>query len=436
MKIGEFSTDTTGERKRVAATVTWEDCDQPPCEIYFETDGRFAESLWCNPDAFLVGCVIPAFVRGEARVLVEEAICPEVRDGLMTALMWLRRWYYPPDRKLLTIDANVHASASKRATGARAGVLFSGGVDSLGVLRWNRLQVPLGHPASIKDGVLIVGLHDEDARMRREVEGQLSLIAEDAGVTLVPIATNLVKSLGGMVHWEDQWEGAALAAVAHTLAGRLTQLSVASTHDIPTMMPLGSHPVLDPNYSSRELQIRHEGIILSRLAKTKLIAEWDTALQNLRVCNLVPLGKKTGQGTLNCGSCEKCIRTMLALVALGALERTRAFPCTDVSADLVRTISHFDRMIRYRFYIELLGPLKERGREDLVRAIEELIRRSRPTEVVDIVRGKLVEVDQCYLNGWFRRVKRLARSVVHPATVESKGLLASVPTSLTSPKAK
>ena len=120
MKIGEFSTDTTGERKRVAARVTWEDCDQPPCEIYFETDGRFAESLWCNPDAFLVGCVIPAFVRGEARVLVKEAICPELRDGLMTALMWLRHWFYPPDRNLPTIEAKSQTSVPQRTTVGRA----------------------------------------------------------------------------------------------------------------------------------------------------------------------------------------------------------------------------------------------------------------------------------------------------------------------------
>ena len=432
MKIERFSTDTAGGQKRISATVTWEDCEQPPCEIYFETDSRFAESLWCNPDAFLVGCVIPAFAQGESRILVEEPICPELREGLMTALMWLRHWYYSPDRKLPTIEAKVRASASQRTTAARAGLLFSGGVDSLATLRWNRLRIPREHPASIKDGVLIFGLQGEDAQMRREIETQLSVIAEDAKVTLVPIATNLVKNLRGMAPWEDQWEAGALAAVAHTLAGRLTHLGVGPTHDISTMMPLGSHPVLDPNYSSRDLRIRHEGIILSRFAKTKLVSEWDTALQNLRVCNKIPFGKRTEQGTLNCGQCEKCVRTMLGLVALGALDRTRAFPSKQVSADLVRSIPGFDRMIRYRFYIDLIGPLKEKGREDLVREIEDLMKRGRPRQVAKLLEKKLVEVDQHYLNGWLGKVKRLACSVTHPGTVKSNGPIDLAPTPLAS----
>jgi hypothetical protein len=420
MKIERFLTDTTADRKRVSATVTWEDCDQPPCEIYFETDSRFGESLWCNPDAFLVGCVIPAFALGEARVLVEEAICPELRDGLMTALMWLRRWYYPRDHKLPRIDAKIQASVPRRTMAVRTGLLFSGGIDSLSVLRWNRIHIPREHPASIQDGVLIFGIQNEDAQMRKDIEAQLSFIAEDAAVTLIPTSTNLIKVFNEVVHWEYQWEASALAAVAHTLAGRLSHLTIASTNDIGTMIPLGSHPVLDPYYSSRDLCIRHEGITLSRFAKTKLVAEWDTALQNLRVCNKIPYGQKTHQGTLNCGKCEKCIRTMLGLVALGALDRTRAFPCTEVSADLVRTIPYFSPLIRYRFYLDMVEPLRQKGREDLARAIEDLIRRSRPMEVVDILKGKLVEVDRRYLNGWLGKAKRLALSAVHPATVNAK----------------
>ena len=436
MKIARFVTETAGDRKRVSATVTWEDRDRPPDEIYFETDGRFADSLWCNPHAFLVGCVVPAFVLGESRVLIEAAVCPELRDGLTKSLMWLRRWGYSGDRKLPTIDAPVQASVPERTTPARAGILFSGGIDSLAALRWNRLHIPREHPASIKDGLLIFGIQGEDAEMRREIEAQLSIIAEEAGVVLIPVSTNLTQSFGELVNWEFQWEASALAAAAHTLAGRLSHLTIASTNDIATMIPYGSHPVLDPNYGSHDLRIKHEGIAMSRFAKTKLVAEWEGALQNLRVCNKIPYGQKTDQGTLNCGTCEKCIRTMLTLVALGALDRTRAFPCTEVSADLVMTISHFTPIVRYLYYLDVLEPLRQKGREDLVRAIEKLIRRSRPMEVVDIFMAKLSEIDQRYVNGWCGRLKRLARSVVHPAPVKSNGRVDSVLKPLMPPRAE
>jgi hypothetical protein len=367
---------------------------------------------------------------------VEEAICPELRDGLMKAMMWLRRWYYPQDRRLVRIEANVRTSVSKGAREERMGLFFSGGVDSLSVLRWNRLHIPLEHPASIKDGVLIFGIQNENAQMRRDIEDQLSVIAEEARVTLIPISTNLVEAFNEMVHWEHEWEGAALAAVAHALTGRLTQAVIASTNDISTMMPLGTHPVLDPNYSSSDLRIRHEGITLSRFVKTKLIAEWDTALQNLRVCNQIPYGKKTEQGTLNCGKCEKCIRTMIALVALGALDRTRAFPCADVSPDLVGTVPYFNDIIRYRYYVDVIEPLRAKRREDLVRAIEALIKRSRPREVVGIFQMKLSEVDRRYLGGWLGKAKRFAGSAVRPTTAKSNDVIDSIPLPLTSQRAK
>ena len=419
MKIGRFVTDTTGGRKRVSATVTWEDCDRAPCEIYFETDSRFAESLWCNPHAFVVGCIVPAFVLGETRVLVEEAICPELRDGLMTALMWLRHWFYPPDRNLPTIEAKAQTFVPQRTTVGRAGLLFSGGIDSLSVLRWNRLHVPAGHPASFKDGVLLFGLQGEDAQMCRDIEAQLSVIAEDAGIALVPITTNLVQSLGRGVEWATNWQGSVLAAAPHTLAGRLTEASISSGRYIQNLVPFGTHPVLDPNYSSRDLRIRHEGITLSRFAKTKLLVEWDTALQNLRVCNTIPFGKKTEQGLLNCGKCEKCIRTMLALVAVGALERTRAFAVSDVSAESLRELCRQGVGNVAVFYDELVPLLQGKGRKDLVRAVKEVAKCSRKYKMMEMWKGKAKDLDRIYLGARLTRLRRM----MHPGTsVPSQGM--------------
>ncbi len=41
---------------------------------------------------------------------------------------------------------------------------------------------------------------------------------------------------------------------------------------------------------------------------------------------------------LNCGKCEKCVRTMLALLALGVLHRSHAFPVNDVDEKLVASM--------------------------------------------------------------------------------------------------
>jgi hypothetical protein len=118
------------------------------------------------------------------------------------------------------------------------------------------------------------------------------------------------------------------------------------------------------------LQIQHDGILLTRLDKTKLVADWNVALQNLRVCNKTNLIKPDA---LNCGQCEKCVRTMLALVSLGMLDKTRAFPEDNLSEELVLTKAYIKPLYSESCYGEMIAPLAAKGRHDFVRAIKRLI---------------------------------------------------------------
>ena len=61
---------------------------------------------------------------------------------------------------------------------------------------------------------------------------------------------------------------------------------------------------------------------------------------------------------------------MLGLEAVGILEKTPAFVENEVSTDL---LSNFSITIRHRepFYLELLEPLRKRGRQALVNRIRE-----------------------------------------------------------------
>ena len=103
---------------------------------------------------------------------------------------------------------------------------------------------------------------------------------------------------------------------------------------------------------------------MSRLDKLRIIADWDVALDHMRVCLAnVP-------DELNCGKCEKCVRTMLGLEAIGALSKTRAFARHQVTP---KDLDGFSITIRHRepFYRELLEPLTQRGRQDLVGVIQK-----------------------------------------------------------------
>ena len=142
MRIENLRSEKKGNRVRVAATVIWEDCDRPTQEVYFETDEVFADGLSCNPHAFLVGCIIPAMHYGEKRVIMDAEICPELRTGLITAMNWIRHWYYGPERNLVQIETKTRSNLLTPRTTERAGFFFSGGVDAFATLRANRLTFP------------------------------------------------------------------------------------------------------------------------------------------------------------------------------------------------------------------------------------------------------------------------------------------------------
>lgn len=416
MRVENLRFEEGGDSVRAVATVIWEDCPRPTQELYFETVRDFADSLSGNPHAFLVACSMPAMYFGEKRVLIEREICPELIDGIVTAMNWMRFWWYKPSKRLPKIEAKTRTALPLPQTPERAGLFFSGGIDSLATLRANRLNYPSEHPGSIKDGLLVCGLEIRNPTIFGYVRNSLSVLAEDAGITLIPIHTN-IRRLGpenGDEFWGNFWlkefMGACFSAIAHAFSKRLTKVSINSCHDIPNVIPYSSHPLINPNYSSSNLRIRHEGITLSRYEKTRLVSGWDLALRHLRVCNIT---EEYQPGKLNCGKCEKCVRTMLAFLALGLLEKSYAFPAANISEGLVMNAVQLNANT-LPLYGELLGPLAEAGRHDLVRAIERRIASYYRAEKKMKWRKLLIEptkeFDEKKLRGTLRKVKRLFHS--------------------------
>ena len=113
------------------------------------------------------------------------------------------------------------------------------------------------------------------------------------------------------------YHGAGLAAVAYALAPVHRKVIIASSYASADLHPWGSPPLLDPLWSTESLEIVHDGGE-TRLEKLRGLAGHPEGLALLRVC-------WENADENNCGRCEKCLRTMLELRALG-VEFTAAFP--------------------------------------------------------------------------------------------------------------
>jgi hypothetical protein len=399
MRIENLRIETQSDRARAAARLIWEDTEREPQEIYFETRGEFSDSVSANPHAFLVAGTIAALRHGERRIALDAAICPELKLGLMTAARLLQFWC-GSDRPPIKIESK-EQRRSKPQKRRRAAFCFTGGVDSLATLRTNRLNFHPDDAGYIRDGVLIFGLEVERLESFQCVTDVLARLASEDGFTMVPVYTNVQDLDKNWTFWTDEFEAAVLASVGHALSERIETLMIGSSFDFAWLHPHGSHPLLDPNYSSNDVRIRHDGTALSRLEKTHLIAEWPQALRALRVCNRTEMYQPE---VVNCGTCEKCLRTLTALLIAGRLDALSTFRQREVTPELIAMHAQLDDT-SFPFWSELAGPLRERGRDALADAVDEAISRYRGELGFT---GALRRIDRVHLHGSLRAVKHAA----------------------------
>ena len=365
--------DTT----RISATIEWEDQPYPQQVLEFEiSDADAAVKSWLDErcaDAFLAACFPLAALHGESRVRTEEKPCPMLVEGLQTAHAWWVSWggMYPRAPKIETHprgrDGNLTLTAPRRAVSC-----LSGGVDGLHTLLHNRRLYREGDPAYIHEALFIQGFDigkrprdPENERFRRALE-HLQPVAAEAGVRLIPCRTNLRHLPSKPGFWANRHNGAALAAVGHAATRGPVYFFVGGTYHVATPVPVGSHPAVDGLFSSQRLTVIHDGSRFSRLEKVRDLAAWPTALAALRVC------PGSGGDRLNCGRCEKCLRTRLELLAAG-VEETAAFGPSLTPIELWDTAVPEpigDRAVRYA---DLLPPLRARGLGALCEVLEKKI---------------------------------------------------------------
>ena len=133
--------------------------------------------------------------------------------------------------------------------------------------------------------------------------------------------------------------------------------------------------------------------------RRRFSAEWETGLRHLHVCNKSEFYRP---GILNCGRCEKCLRTLTALLILGKLDAAVSFAHREVTPELILA-NTFVNKTTFPFWQELVRPLEEAGHEDLARAIKRRIGLWRGETGW---RGHVRRFDRIHLNGVLRHLKR------------------------------
>ncbi len=257
-------------------------------------------------------------------------------------------------------DPGTSSDAASKAPGCAT--FFSGGVDSFYTLLKNR--------ARITHLIFVVGFDIvlANTQLIELVTREIQAMANDLALPLIIVRTNLRDLSNPLLNWR-LYHGAAMASVAHLLAPTIGSVLVASSHDYSDLFPLGTHPLLDPLWSTESVEVIHDGCEAPRFRKVAFIATNPVVQKRLRVCY------RNKHNKYNCGVCEKCLRTMVSLQALGVLDRYATFQSA-VNLKKLRKLRVGDDRKILPFHRDNLLALQERkDQPHLIRAVRQAMKK-------------------------------------------------------------
>jgi len=411
VRIDGFRSRRTDRGTRTEAVLSWEDAPRPPVELFFEIFGPSADAA-PDPNAFVAAAAVPAIFNGERRISVGGSVCPRLRDGVAAAAGLFGSWYgspHPPP----AVEPDAGFVPPRPSASRLSGVFASGGIDSSFSICRNRRELPPAHPRSFRRAIRVLDMtfpFDAHPERKRHIEARsaraVAAVAAAADLEVTEIETN-VMALEAEFDTFTRWtHGAALVAAGLAAGGGLTDLTIGASHDVRSgVRSWGSHPILDPLFGTASVDVHHDGIETSRLEKTAEIARWPAALETLYVCTAGPFDGNA----LNCGSCEKCIRTRVALLLAG-VDQPPSFPAGSVRAAEIDALPPIPSSRRLSYYWwELSDALRASGRRELTEAIGRMIERQRRADAWTADRGwkgALRRVDRRFLGGSLLKARR------------------------------
>ncbi len=394
MRISEYELNHVEGWQCLSALVEWESVSRASQRIEFRVPST-GLPMRLHAAPFVLAAAVPAMAAGETRIASKLPLDPVLVEGIPSALAIIKHWCRDMSAAwtLPTLECAVeaHVALPGRATAS----FFSGGVDATFTVLRNHTIIPAGTRGRITHALTVFGLDlgyraDRDDRPAyRQFLASATPWLESRGVAIVPVETNLRQLDSRSGFWGRAFNGFALSALAQLFPDALEQVHIGTSGESlseSVQFPWGSHPVLHPYLSSSEVQGRSPYVEFSRLQRLALIANDRGARRQLRVCFA------SRDGALNCGVCEKCVRTRLGLLLCEA-DTQLGFTGPPVTPEVIARVS-ITSVLGQAEHEELRDALRAKGMLELAAAEDDLIRRWLRYEKWRQKRG---------FKGWLRR---------------------------------
>jgi hypothetical protein len=334
---------------------------------YGVAGGRFARPA----DALVPLLLQPAMSMGQP-VRIPDGVSPRLLGSLDLIQAVFASW----NPRLKQVEVFAEPREPDAPEGPSVACLFSGGVDSF--------YTALKHRDEITHLVFVHGFDIDltDSRRRGAAVSTVREVAERMGKQLVEVETDLRTFSDSYADW-ILYFGSAMASVALLLQRDFRRVFFAAgfAHSDWAQYPppAGSHPGLDPLWSTEATEIVHADADATRIEKIRYLADQPLAMDHLLVCY-------QGSGEpYNCGRCGKCLRTMTSLRLVGGLERCRTLP-DEIDLDAVAAM--WDRSGSQPQFIEQNLRLARERDPELARALRSALEDHRLRWELERLRGR------------------------------------------------
>ncbi|MDV7088436.1 adenine nucleotide alpha hydrolase family protein [Rhodococcus opacus] len=363
-------------------------------------DGK-SFAVWTESDVPVDGTGTPwlptlrvTAMRKGLQLAITPAVDKIALEGSLAAQEVLLDWF-PETLQRSSTRTETEAPEPRDQAARGVGCFFSGGVDSF--------YTALKHLDEITHLIIIHGLDislDNHVLWQEAVDRARTMAAE-LGKELIEVRSNvrMLHSKHGP-HWQSQAHGAFLAHISLLLSPQLRKVYIPASDDESRLAPLGTHPDLDPLWSSSDVEIVHDGTEADRVAKLARIKDSTVAMNHLRVCwwNLA--------SKYNCGTCEKCLRTMIGLRIVGASGQCTSLPREIPPRAVRRMYLHAAGEGGELFARENLERLENLGETDteLVRALTYAVNRNKVQEFLVTTHFYVIDVGFGLVRYWARKL--------------------------------
>jgi hypothetical protein len=359
MKVTQFQVSQANGIEELSAQVT---TSQGIHEIvWFRISVEFSG---CQPygDPFLSSLLLSSMALGED-IYIDAPVSSKLLENISTIQNIVTSWF--PELRRIQVSCSEVKIYSPYLHQKGVGCFFSGGVDS-----WYSL---LKNLPVVTHLILIHGadISNDNLQAWQTAKTSVEKIAKELNKSLVLVETNFRAT---SLYVEPSWEilhGSFLGAVGLSVSHLVDKVFIPSTRPYNNLKAWGSHPLLDPLWSTEYLTFIHDGCEADRMEKVQnQVAKSPLALQNLRVC------WQNYQRSIeapNCCECEKCIRTMMELRACGVLEQSPAFH-KSLNLHQAQRIVISDNLVRH--YLHIIHAAEQRQDWELVKAAQVIIGQS------------------------------------------------------------